>query len=143
MLKFKSIFSSSVVFVQCGLLLSMISPTLLAQELAGSEWRPTEIRGASVAPAIDAFVRFQSDGRMVGHGGCNGFFGSYQLDGDNISIGSLGSTTMECEELQMSVELAFLETLQSAKVWTRSQADLTLSDEFGAPLMSLVQRDWD
>jgi len=56
------------------------------------EWRPADIGGVEVPAESQMFVRFGGDGKVVGHGGCNRFFGTYNLTGNRIEIGALGAT---------------------------------------------------
>ena len=116
---------------------------LAAAELAGSEWRPTQI--GDLAPPDDAglFVRFEGDGQIAGHGGCNGFFGSYALEDDRIAIGPLGTTRMACETAVMDREAGFLSALAAAATFERDGPSLMLRDENGNPLAVFVQTDWD
>ena len=72
--------------------------TVLADGLAGSEWRPVQLGEHAVADAASLFVRFEAEGRVAGHGGCNRFFGAYQIADGRISIGPLGATRMACPE---------------------------------------------
>ncbi len=122
--------------------LSLALPATAA-ELAGSEWRPTEIADAPLPDDSGAFVRFEGDGRLAGHSGCNGFFGSYRLDGDRIEIGPLAATKMACEPAVMERETAFMTALGSARSFQRDGTRLTLRDESGDPLVLFVQTDWD
>ena len=57
-----------------------------AAELAGSEWRPVEIGSVQVPAGAELFVRFGGEGKLEGHGGCNRFFGSYELAVDRVEI---------------------------------------------------------
>ncbi len=59
---------------------------------------------------------FDKDGNLAGNAGCNNFTGTYQLDGDKITIGPLANTMMMCEDPQgvMDQEAQFLAALQSA-----------------------------
>ena len=58
-------------------------------------------------------AQFEEDGSLNGSAGCNNFFGSYELDGDAIQIGQVGSTMMACEK-GMTQEAIVLEALQKA-----------------------------
>jgi heat shock protein HslJ len=60
---------------------------------------------------------FNPDGTVTGNGGCNTFNGSYTTDGNNITIGTLASTTMACAEDVMGQETAYLAALQSANTY--------------------------
>ena len=112
-------------------------------ELAGSEWRPQEIGGAQVPPEPEIFVRFGSEGRLEGHGGCNRFFGSYRLSGDKIEFGPIGATRMACPEPVMDRENRFLRELGRAQRFARDRIDLLLTDDRGNVAIRLIQTDAD
>lgn len=86
------------------------SPT----ELSASAWRPSHIGEMKLEEASEMFVQFEVDGQVRGHGGCNRFFGSYELDDGSIQIAPLGSTRMACPEPAMSFEMSFMEALQTS-----------------------------
>ena len=67
-----------------------------------------------VLPGTELTVVFDG-GEINGSAGCNSYFGSYELDGETITIGPLASTQMFCPDppLVMDQELAYLELLQS------------------------------
>lgn len=111
--------------------------------LAGSEWRPTEIGGVAVPADSEIFIQFGDEGTLQGHGGCNGFMGSYKLDGDSIEISPLGATMMACPEAIMERERRFFDALQKSEHFERDGTDLTLSDELRATTAKLVQTDPD
>jgi putative lipoprotein len=123
-------------------LLAYVVP-LQAAGLAGSEWRPTRIGDTEIAKDAEIFVRLEAEGKLKGHGGCNGFFGSYKISGANLEIGPLGATNMACPEPIMGRELAFMQALQAAKSFKRERIKLELLDEGGDVIMELAQRDAD
>jgi hypothetical protein len=67
---------------------AMVSPATVAMagELAGSEWRPNQIGAAAVSSEAELFVQFKGEGELSGHGGCNGFFGQYEISQNTIRI---------------------------------------------------------
>ena len=83
-------------------------------EISASAWRPTHLGEMKLEEASEMFVQFEVDGQMRGHGGCNRFFGSYELEDGSVQIGPLGSTRMACPEPTMSFEISFLEALQTS-----------------------------
>jgi putative lipoprotein len=117
--------------------------TPAAAQLAGSEWRPTEIGGIEVPADATLFVRFGGEGKLQGHGGCNRFFGTYKLAGDGIKIGPLGATRMACAEPVMEREALFLRALGNARKFVRERIDLSLIDGAETPLVRLIQTDAD
>ena len=66
-----------------------------------------------VEPGTNVTVQFAEDNSLNGFGGCNSFFGPYELTGDQIKIGPLGSTMMACEK-GMTQESIVTSALQQA-----------------------------
>jgi putative lipoprotein len=125
-----------------GIALCLAVMPAAAADLAGSEWRPTTI-GSVGWSGSEAFVRFEDEGRIAGHSGCNGFFGSYRLADDAIEIGPLASTRKACPEPVMSAETALFHALEAARGFARDGTELTLTDQAGEPAAAFVQTDWD
>ena len=117
--------------------------TALAGGLAGSEWRPLQLGGNEVPDSGTVFLRFEAGGRLSGHNGCNGFFGSYEITGERIAIGPLGATSMACEEPVMALETAFMQALEQARGFARDGIRLELTDEQGGTSAIFIQTDWD
>ncbi|MFZ0544967.1 MAG: META domain-containing protein [Candidatus Promineifilaceae bacterium] len=94
--------------------------------LLNTNWDLATMNGeAPVADAVPT-ISFDSDKNTVnGTTGCNGYFGSYTLDGTNLSIGQLGQTEMFCED-RMDQEQAYLVTLMSAESLTLEGETLTI-----------------
>jgi heat shock protein HslJ len=101
----------------------------LADGLAGSEWRPVQLGEQVVEDTANVFVRFEAEGRVAGHGGCNRFFGSYQITDGQISFGPLGATRMACPEPVMNLETALFQALEQARGFSRDGARLVFTDE--------------
>lgn len=114
-----------------------------ADPLAGSGWRPTEIVGEGLPADNDLFIRFEANDKIAGHGGCNSFFGKYQIDAVNLTIGPLGSTRKACPPVIMKREAAFLGALQKARLFLRDGVKLTLKDGQGVTVLRLAQNDGD
>lgn len=53
--------------------------------------------------------------RISGSGGCNRFMGGYQTQDDQLSIDTLASTRMACEESVMNQEMKYLMALEGAQ----------------------------
>ena len=125
------------------LLMILSGGTALATDLAGSEWRPVRIGALKVSPEADVFVQFQGEGQLSGQGGCNRFFGPWQIDGEAIAIGPLASTRMACPEPQMELEAALFGALEAARSYQRERIELTLFDADGKELARFAQTDAD
>ena len=82
--------------------------------LEGPVWRLTKLRGQSdqTIAALKAAPTLQFEaGRVEGFAGCNRLAGSYTIDGERLTFGSLLGTLMACPEPAMSIETAFKKAL--------------------------------
>ncbi len=104
--------------------------------LEGSEWSQIPI-GPS-----EQFVAFKSNGEIIGHGGCNAFFGQYTQDGPTLTIGALASTKKMCRDV-MESESAFMRNLQETRRIDATHLKLSLYNADDEALMHLRRRDWD
>ena len=102
-----------------------------------------EIGGVDVPAGSQMFVGFGAEGKLVGHGGCNRFFGAYNLDGNRIEIGALGMTRMACPEGVMKIEARFQQALGNARKFARDGIELSLAGEAGEALVRFRQTDAD
>ncbi len=99
------------------------SPTTapVTDPLAGTRWEVVNYnngRGALVTSLLDTrlTMEFGASGNLSGTSGCNTYTTSYQVTGNNITIGLPGGTQQFCEEPEgiMEQEAEFLAALQSA-----------------------------
>lgn len=98
----------------------------VSQDLAGSSWEVIGYNngtGGVVSVIIDTQItaNFGEDGQLTGSAGCNDYFGPYETDGQNISMGPFGSDRMACSEPEGIMEqesqyLAALETADTYKI---------------------------
>lgn len=100
-------------------------------------WKLIELNGKKITAEQQAkeanFILKSDENRIVGNGGCNSFFGTYQLlPGDRIQISPLGSTKMAC--LDDNVEDEFLKVLTIADNYTLQNDTLSLNKAKMAPL---------
>lgn len=84
--------------------------------LENMAWQLTSLADGSLNSALAIYqvtaTFFPEDLRVAGSAGCNRYFGTYQLDGDQLQIpGPLGSTMMMCPDAQMMIEDTYLPTL--------------------------------
>lgn len=104
-------------------------PTI--EELSRTAWRPSHLGEMRLDKEVSLYVQFEPGGELSGNGGCNRFFGSYQLAGATIVIERLGTTRMACPAPVMSIEIAFIEALQSAATIARNESRMALRNEAG------------
>ena len=111
-------------------------------EIVEKYWKLIEIRGQKVtadnfASKEPHFILKSVDNRVIGNGGCNSLFGSYELQaGNRISFSKIGSTRMAC--VKPTVEAEFLNVLETADNYTVKNDTLQLNKARMAPLAKFV-----
>lgn len=114
-----------------------------AESLENTYWKLMSLGGDSVTVAPgqgEPHLIFNSaTGRVAGSGGCNQLGGTYELDGDRLSLGSVIATLMACPE-GMETEKAFLEALQRVQGWRITGRQLDLLDAEGDVIGSFEAR---
>jgi heat shock protein HslJ len=80
------------------------------------------------------------DGQLNGSGGCNNYSGSYEIDGDAITIGPLVTTRMACQEPAgvMEQESAYLTALASAASYSTDRDNMEFTDSDGTTVVTYV-----
>lgn len=93
----------------------------------------------SALPGVDTSISFE-DGQFGGTVGCNSFGGDYQMNGDQLRIGSVFSTMMFCDQTstQESAVLAILS--DQTMTITQSGNQLTLSSTDGKSIVTLEKK---
>lgn len=89
-------------------------PTKLQQE------RSYVLEWIGERPLIDyshLTLTLADDGRAYGNAGCNHWFASYTLDGDQLSFGKVGKTRKLCAPALMEQEQRFLQALETVQRW--------------------------
>ena len=109
--------------------------------LTGKEWRPLTVGTESVPADSGMYVKFEEDGSIRGHGGCNSFFGNLQQSDSGVTVGPLGATKMACPEPIMQRETDFLNALQSTRHFGVGPARLQLLDAERTLLAELVEAE--
>jgi heat shock protein HslJ len=105
--------------------------------LEGPIWQLTTYvdQSGALAPAeAEATIRFQ-DGQAGGSTGCNRFFASYTIDGNQLTFSQAGSTMMACPEPAMSQEQAFLTNIGLVASYEIVGPQLQLFDAAGEALL--------
>ena len=91
--------------------------------MAGTSWKVVSYNNGnqavvSVLAGTELTANFEDNGNVGGKAGCNGYFGAFKTDGDQISIGPLAMTGKMCEdEAVMEQEMLFLQALESAATY--------------------------
>jgi uncharacterized lipoprotein YbaY/heat shock protein HslJ len=97
----------------------------VSQDLAGTSWDVISYnngRGGvtSLIIGTEITANFGDDGEMTGNAGCNDYFGAYETDGENISMGPFGTTRKACREPEgiMQQEAEYLAALETAATYS-------------------------
>lgn len=126
--------------VACALLASCASEPLRLQAE-----RSYQLEWIGERPLIDnshLSITFGSDGRAYGHAGCNHWFASYRLDGQQLSFSPPGSTRRLCAPALMEQEQRFLAALEQVQRWDFSSIEqLRLWPAAGKPLRLWPESD--
>ncbi|MBF2001850.1 MAG: META domain-containing protein [Synechococcales cyanobacterium M58_A2018_015] len=111
--------------------------------LSGS-WRLANMTTAGspmpMVPSADLTLELSGD-RVAGSGGCNRFMGSFQTDGNRLSISPLASTFKACEPSVMNQESTYLAALQGAQRYEiddQNQLTITYQTEQGSGVLRFV-----
>jgi heat shock protein HslJ len=99
--------------------------------LARTEWRLTSFGEAGAqSPLIEGTVvsiKFSTDGKVTGSGGCNSYGGQYRVHDENLSLGRLISTKRACAAQTVTEqERRYLEALGSAGKFKLAGEQLTI-----------------
>jgi heat shock protein HslJ/uncharacterized protein YraI len=96
-------------------------PPPATNPLAGTRWNVVNYNNGNaivtLLPDSSASMDFGKDGQVTGSAGCNNYFASFQVGGNNsLTIGKPGATARFCPEPPgvMEQETRFLSALQSA-----------------------------
>lgn len=76
-------------------------------------WRIEDVDGGGVIDRSRLEIRFDADGLLSGHAGCNTFSGTYTGNGGTIDIAALASTRRACAEALMLQEARVLKSLDA------------------------------
>jgi heat shock protein HslJ len=132
-------------------LIEVVSQTPVAGALEGAAMEKTELEetrwglisyqnadGDTVEALPDHEVTLEfEDGRVAGNGGCNNFFGTYTVDGNQLTISALGSTMMAClPEEVMQQEAQVLALLSTAATYEIVDGQLLILDPNGETILA-------
>lgn len=107
---------------------AMTTDSNMAQ-LQAANW---QLQGATE----DTFTLQVADGKVLGKGGCNRYFGAITQQGDGVlTLGAMGATRMMCSAEQMNQEMAYLQRLEKVATYSISSDQLILSDANKAALL--------
>jgi len=106
--------------------------------LENTEWQATGInngKGGVVSTATTSLsTALFAEGQVSGAGGCNQFTATFEIDGDQITIGPAAATRKFCNDPEgiMDQEQQFFEALGRARTFSLTPEKLELRDEKGS-----------
>jgi copper homeostasis protein (lipoprotein) len=111
--------------------------------LESTYWKLVRLGGKSITVTPKQrepyFVLDSKTKRIAGFGGCNRFTGTYQQNGDRLTLGKMAMTFMACPE-EMETERDFVGVLEQTKSWKILGDRLELFDSGGSFLARLQGR---
>ena len=112
-----------------------LNQPLQSSDLVGSSWNLLYFRKSAPIPGTAFTLQFTEDG-IQGNAGCNHFFGSYQLSGEQISFSDMGMTEMACLDPEglMEQEQYLLEFLGDCESYKLQEGSLILARSDGETL---------
>ncbi|MEO6584340.1 MAG: META domain-containing protein [Ferruginibacter sp.] len=104
-------------------------------------WKLIELNGNVVSNAITGpephLILKAIENRALGNGGCNGFFGTYQImEGNRIAFSQMAATKMACQNLETENQL--FRVFEMADNYTLVNDTLSLNKARMAPLAKFV-----
>lgn len=79
--------------------------------ISGTPWTVTHINGAPVQGDVN--LKFDTSEQLSGSAGCNRFFTSYNLSGEDMRVGRIATSRMACTPALMQQESRFTKLLES------------------------------
>ena len=143
----KGIFFSFVITIALASLASCHTAkqsTTGSASIVGKHWKLIELNGKTVQPAEQLqrephMILNASEKRVNENGGCNSFFGSYELQGGNgITFSQIGSTRMACSNEVMQVERQLFQAFEMTNKFTLRNDTLFLTKADMSPLAKFV-----
>jgi heat shock protein HslJ len=115
-------------------------PTATPNPLVGITWTATELNGTLPAGTTPITTLFDNNGQVGGNDGCNGYSGTYNANGNSITISLSGiSTGLICGEPTDSEAQTFMSILSSATSYSISGGILTINGVNGTLTYTGIQ----
>ena len=103
-------------------------------------WMIDDIDGAAVVPGSSPTLVFAADGFVSGSTGCNQVSGTYELDGDTITLGPIATTLRACvDDALAEQETAYVAALEAVDSFTLDEDTLDLLDADGEAVLSATR----
>ena len=108
--------------------------------LAGTSWELMSLSGTRPIAGTTITAEF-ANGQVRGSAGCNSYSGSYQVKGDEITVGAIAMTEMACLDPKgaMDQEQVFAGMLADAQTFRLSEGQLQIMISDGEALTFVPQ----
>ena len=110
--------------------------------LDGRTFKTTEITGDGSPTGVEVSIEF-SNGRVGVGGGCNRIGGTYELEGNFLTVSDLFMTEMACEQFLMNIDTAIINLLGQELRVELGDNRLRLIDETGGVVDWFGDREAD
>lgn len=100
-------------------------------------WKIESIMGQATPSFSEAELIFSADGKLAGNNSCNNFFGSYKVDGTQLTLVPKGNTMKACVDVLMAQEQAFNKVLPQVTSAKQTAIQLSLQNKEGHTVMTL------
>jgi len=84
-------------------------------DIRGVTWQLSDIGDNPLTNNISTTLVFEEGNKISGSGGCNSYFGTYDLYTNGLTISDIGSSRKMCSEEIMEQEMTYLNILGKAK----------------------------
>jgi heat shock protein HslJ len=122
------------------MLFSACNPILSRDSLNSTSWSLSTIDETPALQGILVTIAF-ADGQVSGSSGCNSYGGSYKVNGEKITIRSLVSTLMACQDMDiMEQEQTYMQYLQNAQTYQIDSDQLQIATIDGKVLVFTLQK---
>lgn len=100
-------------------------------KLEGVKWELKTLNDKEIKlvdNSSEVYIQFnEAEKKVNGRGGCNRFFGNYELDGDKLKFSPLGATRMACPDLELETE--FFRALETVDAYSIKDGQLSLKSK--------------
>ena len=122
------------------MLLSACTPILSRDPLNGTSWSLSTIDETAALHGTLVTLAF-ADGQVSGSSDCNSYGGSYKVNGEKITVRSLVSTLMACQDMDiMEQEQTYMQYLQNAQTYQIDSDQLQIATIDGKVLVFTLQK---
>jgi heat shock protein HslJ len=105
-------------------------------DLVGTRWQVVTMNGQPPLAGTTLTIVFDSATELSGHAGCRDYRGTYQAEGDDLSLRFLEMTSLECaDQARLLQEGEFTTRLSEATRWRLDGDTLEIHGAGGAVMV--------